>query len=225
MKDDNEKLKVLFKLLCMWKVEHQNKDFRGTEKLFRQLQQTFEGENVLEFPDPSPKKKVKKVNESVEEKKEAEEIVDDSDNPQPQQFDRKFDTYEELCDSIVNEDEKQLFGYHFCNVPVGKETHHKVSFLFDFIGDMKAPLDEWTDFSEELGKKFYELNVWLKKKMPKSVEVWPSIIKTSIDGDGVRDTKGICRSRNFAQFYADEFIKSPSEDEEEEEDGDEWKKG
>ena len=100
MKSDNEKLKVLFKLLCMWKVEHQNKDFAGTEELLRQLQKTFEGENVLEFPNPFSEERVENVDENVEEKEVAEEIVDDSDDPQPQQFDHKFDTYEELCDSI-----------------------------------------------------------------------------------------------------------------------------
>ncbi len=82
MKDDNEKLKVLFKLLCMWKVEHQNKDFAGTEKLFRQLQKTFKGENVPEFPNPSSEERVENVDENVEEKEVAEEIVDDSDDPQ-----------------------------------------------------------------------------------------------------------------------------------------------
>ena len=53
MKDDNEKFNVLFKLFCMWKVDHHNKDVPATEKLLRQLQKTFEGDNVLEFPEPS----------------------------------------------------------------------------------------------------------------------------------------------------------------------------
>ena len=130
MKSDNEKLKVLFKLLCMWKVEHQNKDFAGTEELFRQLQQTFEGENVLDFPDPSPKKKkVKKVNESVEEKVVAEEFVENSEIPLPQQFDRLFDSYEELCELIEHKGERDAFRYNFCEVPRRKATHYKTSIL------------------------------------------------------------------------------------------------
>lgn len=222
MKSDNEKLKVLFKLLCMWKVEHQNKDFAGTEELFRQLQQTFEGENVLDFPDPSPKKKVKKVNESVEEKKVSEEIVDDSDNPQPQQFDRQFDTYEELCELIEHKGERDAFRYHFCEVPFGEETHHKVSFLFEYIGDWKAPIDEWMNFLGEVLQKSNEFEDWVEKKMPKSVEAFSSVIANPINEDKVRDTKEICRSRNCAQLYVNEYIKKPSEDEEE--DGEGWKK-
>ena len=206
----------------MWKVEHQNKDFAGTEKLFRQLQKTFKGENVLEFPNPSSEERVENVDENVEEKEVAEEIVDDSDNPQPQQFDRKFDSYEELCDSIEHKGERDAFRYNFCEVPFGEETHHKVSFLFEYIGDMKAPLDEWMNFLGEVGQKSDEFTDWVEKQMPKSVESFTSVIANSIDEDKVRDSKGICRSRNYAQLYANEFIKSPSEDEEA--DGDELKK-
>jgi len=222
MKDDNEKFKVLFKLLCMWKVEHQNKDFPGTEILFRQLQKKFEGENVLDFPDPSPKKKAKEKVENIKVSGQNELILD-SDDPQPQQFDHKFDTYEELCDSIEHKGERDAFRYNFCEVPFGEGTHHKVSFLFEYIGDMKAPIDEWMKFLGEVTKKSDKLSKWVDKKMPKSVEAFESLIVSPINGEKVRDTKEICRSRNSAQLYANEFIKSPSEDEEA--NGDEWKKG
>ena len=88
---------------------------------------------------------------------------------------------------------------------------------------MKAPIDEWMKFLGEVTKKSDKFSKWVEKKMPKSVEAFESLIVSPINGEKVRDTKEICRSRNFAQLYANEFIKSPSEDEEA--DGDEWKKG
>ena len=60
----------------------------------------------------------------------------------------------------------------------------------------------------------------VEKKRPKSVEAFSSLIN-SIDGDKVRDAKEICRSTNLHSFMRMN-AKSPSE---EEEDGDEWKKG
>ena len=47
-------------------------------------------------------------------------------------FDNKFDTHEELCDSIEHKGGECIFDTTFAKC-LWRKTHHKVSFLFECI--------------------------------------------------------------------------------------------